>query len=145
MSMCSVEAIWMVMKSHCKTNIMFNPHRNNAAISARGELCKGRHLNELGGLFQSDSSKADDCIFIQTICFSLLIIYRLEMAMRATRYKVVCTYAIFFIHTLTIISFESRSRYNLAGNKSIKTLKYFLKGNILHQKARRKKDEGLPG
>lgn len=50
--MWSVGAIWMVMKSGCKTNIMFNPHRNNAVISARDELCKGRHLNELVGLFQ---------------------------------------------------------------------------------------------
>lgn len=32
MGMCSVEAIWMVMKSHHKTNIMINPHKNNAVF-----------------------------------------------------------------------------------------------------------------
>lgn len=51
MGTCSLDAIWMVMKSLCKTNIIFNHHGNNAVISAIEELCKGRHLNELVGLF----------------------------------------------------------------------------------------------
>lgn len=80
----------------------------------------------------SDSGEADDCIFMQTFCFSLLIICRLEMAMRAISCKMVCTFAVFFIHTVPIIFFESRNRYNLAGNESLRSLKYFPKGNILH-------------
>lgn len=32
MGMCSVEAIWMVMKLHHKANIMIDPHKNNAVF-----------------------------------------------------------------------------------------------------------------
>lgn len=135
MGMYSVEAIWMVMKLSCKTNIMFNPRKNNAVISARDELCKGRYLN-LWGSF-SDCSEADDCIFIQTFCFFLLIFCRLEMTMRVINCKVICTFPVFFIHTLRITFFEIRSRYNLSENKSLHSLKYLSKGGILHQKTRR--------
>lgn len=93
----------------------------------------------------SDSSEAGDCIFIQTFCFSLLIICRLEMVMRAINYKVLRASVVFFIYTMPIILFESRSWYNLAGNKSLKSFKSFSKGDILDQKTRRQRDEGLPG
>lgn len=85
----------------------------------------------------SDCSVADDCIFIQTFCFSLLIFCRLEMVMRVINCKVICTFAVFFIHTLPITFFEIRSRYNLSKNKSLHSLKYLPKGGILHQKTRR--------
>lgn len=143
MGTCSVEAIWMVMKSHHKTNIMINPHKNNAVFQLEMTYSREDIWMNLWGSFR-DSSRADDCIFIQTFCFSLLIICRLEMAMRPVIYKMVCTFPGFFIHTLPIISFESRSRYNLAGNKSLKSLKYLPKGNILHQKNRRERHEELP-
>lgn len=78
----------------------------------------------------SDSSEADGCIFIQTFCFSLLIICRLEAAMKAVSYKVVCASATFFIHPPPVIFSESRSSSNLAGHKSLKSWKCFPKGKI---------------
>lgn len=72
----------------------------------------------------SDCSEADDYISIQTFHFSLLIICRTETVMRALSCEGVCTYAVFFLYTLSIVFFE---RYNLAGHKSIKSLKYFPK------------------
>lgn len=68
----------------------------------------------------SDSSEADDCIFIQTFGFSLLISCRLEAAMKAVSYKVVGTSATLFTHTPPIIFSESRSSSNPAGLKSLK-------------------------
>lgn len=57
----------------------------------------------LWGSFR-DSSEAHDCIFINTFCFSLIIIYRLEMAMRPISCKMVCTFPEFFIQHCQLFS-----------------------------------------
>lgn len=92
----------------------------------------------------SDSSEAADCIFVQTFCFSLLISCGLEMVLRAMGWKVGCAFTVFFIHTLPVLHPEIRSRYNLAGNQSLQSVKYFPSGNTLQQKTERG-DERLPG
>lgn len=51
----------------------------------------------------SGCSEADDCMLIQTCCFSLLIIGRTEMVMRAISCKVVCTYIVLFLYILPIL------------------------------------------
>lgn len=99
----SVEAIWMVMKSHHKTNIMINPHKNNAVFQQQIAYSREDIWMNLWGSLR-DSSEAHDCIFIQTFCFSLIIIWRLEMAMRPRSYKVVCTFPEFFIQHCQLFS-----------------------------------------
>lgn len=51
----------------------------------------------------SGCSEADDSMLIQTCCFSLLIIGRTEMVMRAISCKVVCTYIVLFLYILPIL------------------------------------------
>lgn len=103
MGMCSVEAIWMVLKSQHKTNIMINPHKNNAVFQQQIAYSREDIWMNLWGSFR-DSSEAHDCIFIQTFCFSLIIICRLEMAMIPRSYKVVCTFPEFFIQHCQLFS-----------------------------------------
>lgn len=99
----------MVMKSCCKTNIKFNPHRKMQLFRQEMSYAREDISMNLWGSF-SDSGEADDCIFMQTFYFSLLIICRLEMAMRAISCKIVCTFPVFFIHTVPVIFFESKNR-----------------------------------
>lgn len=103
MGMCSVEAIWMVMKSHHKTNIMINPHKNNAVFQQEITYSRTDIWMNLQGSFK-DSSEANDCIFIQNFCFALLIICRLEITMRPVSYKMVCTFPEFFIQHCQLFS-----------------------------------------
>lgn len=89
----------------------------------------------------SDCSEADDCISIQTFCFSLLVICRTETVMRAISCEVVCTYAVFFLYTLPLVFFEM---YNLAGHKSIKSLQYFPKRKYFMSENQKKESWEAP-
>lgn len=68
MGMCSVEAIWMVMKSHYKTNIMINPCKNNAVFQQEITYSREDIWMNLWGSFR-DSGEAYDSIFIQLFTF----------------------------------------------------------------------------